>query len=58
MEKKKPVPPKGKPVPPKGKSAASVKGKDGASNKQAAARDKFKEMIAKKKEAAAAKKGK
>jgi hypothetical protein len=37
-----------KPVPPKGKG--------GASDKQTAARDKFKEMIAKKKEAAAKKK--
>jgi hypothetical protein len=32
------------------------KGKGGATDKQAAARDKFKEMIAKKKEAAAKKK--
>ena len=48
----KPVRPRGsqpgKPVPPKGKG--------GASDKQIAARDKFKEMIAKKKEAAAKKK--
>lgn len=48
MEKKKPVPPK-KAVPP-------AKGKGGASTKQTEARDKFKEMIAKKKEAAAKKK--
>jgi hypothetical protein len=48
MEKKKPVPPK--------KAAAPAKGKGGMSTKQAEARDKFKEMIAKKKEAAAKKK--
>jgi hypothetical protein len=48
MEKKKPVPPK-KAVPP-------AKGKGGASTKQTEARDKFKEMIAKKKDAAAKKK--
>jgi hypothetical protein len=48
MEKKKPVPPK--------KAATSAKGKGGASPKQTEARDKFKEMIAKKKEAAAKKK--
>ena len=39
VAKGKAVPPKDKPVPPKGKG--------GASDKQAAARDKFKEMIAK-----------
>ncbi len=48
MEKKKPVPPQKGAVPPKGKG--------GASAKQTEARDKFKEMIAKKKEAAAKKK--
>lgn len=42
MEKKKAIPPKAAPAP---------KGKAGATDKQAAARDKFKEMIAKKKEA-------
>jgi len=52
MEKKKPVPSKKGAVPP----AASPKGKGGASAKQTEARDKFKEMIAKKKEAAAKKK--
>jgi hypothetical protein len=64
MEKKKAIPPKkavppakGKAVPPaKGKAAPPVKGKDGASAKQTEARDRFKEMIAKKKEAAAKKK--
>jgi hypothetical protein len=56
MEKKKAIPSK-KTVPPaKGKAAAPAKGKAGASDKQTAARDKFKEMIAKKKEAAAKKK--
>jgi hypothetical protein len=45
---KKPPVAKGKPVPPKGKG--------GVSDAQASARDKFKEMIAKKKEAAAKKK--
>jgi hypothetical protein len=50
MEKKKATPPK-KAVPPtKGKAAPPVKGKGGASAKQTEARDKFKEMIAKKKE--------
>jgi len=48
MEKKKAVPPKGKAVPPKGKG--------GVTYKQAAARDKFKEMIAKKKAAPTKKK--
>jgi hypothetical protein len=56
MEKKKAIPPKKAVLPAKGKAAAPTKGKAGASNKQAAARDKFKEMIAKKKEAAAKKK--
>ena len=64
MEKKKAIPPKkavppakGKAAPPvKGKPAPPVKGKDGASAKQTEARDRFKEMIAKKKEAAAKKK--
>jgi len=64
MEKKKAIPPKkavppakNKAVPPaKGKAAPPVKGKDGASAKQTEARDRFKEMIAKKKEAAAKKK--
>jgi hypothetical protein len=56
MEKKKAIPPK-KAVPPaKGKATPPVKGKGGASAKQTEARDKFKEMIAKKKEAAAKKK--
>jgi hypothetical protein len=56
MEKKKAIPSK-KAVPPaKGKAAPPVKGKSGASTKQTEARDKFKEMIAKKKEAAAKKK--
>ena len=46
------IPPKGKGMPPaKGKEVPAGKGSD----KQAAARDKFKEMIAKKKEAAAKK---
>jgi hypothetical protein len=40
----------------KGKPAPPVKGKAGVSDKQAEARDRFKEMIAKKKEAAAKKK--
>ena len=48
VAKGKAVPPKGKPVPPKGKG--------GVSDAQASARDKFKEMIATKKEAAAKKK--
>ena len=64
MEKKKAIPPKkavppakGKAAPPvKGKPASPVKGKGGASAKQTEARDKFKEMITKKKEAAAKKK--
>ncbi len=56
MEKKKAIPPK-KAVPPaKGKAGPPAKGKAGASAKQAAARDKFKEMIAKKKETTAKKK--
>ena len=46
---------KGKVVKPTS-NPASPKGKGGASDKQTAARDKFKEMIAKKKEAAAKKK--
>ena len=65
VAKGKAVPPKGKgglgetkrsarAVPSKGKPAATTKG--GTSDKQMAARDKFKEMIAKKKEAAAKKK--
>jgi hypothetical protein len=48
MPAKKPPVAKGKAVPPKGKPV-SPKGKGGATDKQAAARDKFKEMIAKKK---------
>ena len=40
----------------KGKMKPEMKGKAGATDKQATARDKFKEMIAKKKEAAAKKK--
>jgi hypothetical protein len=56
VAKGKAVPPKGKPVPAKGKAAPPVKGKGGVSDAQASARDKFKEMIAKKKEAAAKKK--
>jgi len=56
MEKKKAIPPK-KAVPPaKGKAAPPVKGKGGVSDKQAEAREKFKEMIAKKKGAADKKK--
>ena len=64
MEKKKAIPPKkavppakGKAAPPaKGKPAPPVKGKSGATDKQAEAREKFKEMIAKKKADAAKKK--
>jgi hypothetical protein len=41
---------------PAGGKAVPPKGKVGGTDKQAAARDKFKEMIAKKKEAAAKKK--
>ena len=48
VKKTKPPVAKGKPVPPKGKG--------GASDKQIAARDAFKEMIAKKKASAAKKK--
>ena len=48
VAKGKAAPPKGKPVPPKRKG--------GVSDAQARARDKFKAMIAKKKEAAAKKK--
>jgi hypothetical protein len=48
MAAKKPPVAKGKAVPPKGKG--------GATDNQVAARNKFKEMIAKKKEAAAKKK--
>jgi hypothetical protein len=54
MAAKKPPVAKGKAVPPKGNQFP--KGKGGATDKQVAARDKFKEMIAKKKEAAAKKK--
>lgn len=50
----------GKAIPPKGKSMPPAKGKEipagKSSDKQAAARDNFKEMIAKKKETAAKKK--
>ena len=63
MAVNKPPVAKGKPVPPKSGGRGPVttmpvppKGKGGASDKQLAARDKFKEMIAKKKEAAAKKK--
>lgn len=55
VAKGKAVPPKGKAVPPKGKPVPP-KGKGGVSDAQASARDKFKEMIANKKEAAAKKK--
>jgi hypothetical protein len=56
MAAKKPPVAKGKAVPPKGKPVPPPKGKGGVSDAQASARDKFKEMIAKKKEAAAKKK--
>jgi hypothetical protein len=56
MEKKKAIPPKKAVSPAKGKAAPPVKGKGGATDKQSEARDRFKEMIAKKKEAAAKKK--
>ena len=56
MEKKKAIPPKKAVRPAKGKAVPPAKGKAGVSDKQTAARDKFKEMIAKKKEAAAKKK--
>jgi hypothetical protein len=57
MPAKKPPIAKGKAIPPKGKSKpVPPKGKGGVSDAQASARDKFKEMIAKKKEAAAKKK--
>ena len=61
MAVKKPPVAKGKAVPPKSGERHSTqpvppKGKGGASDKQTAARDKFKEMIVKKKEAAAKKK--
>jgi hypothetical protein len=45
-----------KPPVAKGKAVPFPQGKGGASDKQVAARNKFKEMIAKKKEAAAKKK--
>ena len=53
MDKKKAPAPKGKAVPP---AKPGEKGKAGASKCQMEARDRFKEMIAKKKEAAAKKK--
>jgi len=56
MDKKKVAPPKKAAPATKGKAVPPVKGKAGVSDKQAAARDRFKEMITKKKEAAAKKK--